>query len=468
MKKTLSIVLALLLVACAAVTFVSCKKTDEIVLRVLENDTAKDKGYLDWLLNAFNEKYASDGVKAVDANMDEYSNLEENGPYGYGPDVLYQANDILMKYVKGKHILPIDIDKLEGRGQIPQNAWDAYKAEVEGRTVYCGIPVNVQQPLLYYRKDMLPENWRTEWDKNNNSVPDMTEFWTEMYYYSKTIREADSSKFGFAVNLTDQYFNSGFLFSYGAYVFGNNNTNDKDIGMASGDAKLGAKIIWDLAGLMDLKCADESFTNARTTMLAKGTIFANICTPDITTQFLKDLALEYKAQGMSESEAEAKAQENLVVTALPKLPKNGDITTRQNVTDESLWMPQKTMGGINGYGISSYSEHRDWALKFVEFATSAETVIKRQEMLGIVPARADALTNASDTATTVTFANLNDGTLVIMPSISSVRAIWAPIKTCYKTIATDGCGEKTFTADRLQAELENMVKNIKAQIETLQ
>ena len=64
--------------------------------------------------------------------MDEYSNLEDDGPYGYGPDVLYQANDILMKYVKGKHILPIEIDKLESREQIPQNAWDAYKATSKG------------------------------------------------------------------------------------------------------------------------------------------------------------------------------------------------------------------------------------------------------------------------------------------------------------------------------------------------
>ena len=71
------------------------------------------------------------------------------------------------------------------------------------------------------------------------------------------------------------------------------------------------------------------------------------------------------------------------------------------------------MGGINGYGISSYTEHRDWALKFVEFATGVEMVSKRQEMLGIVPARADALTDSSDTATKVTFSNLNDGTLVV-------------------------------------------------------
>lgn len=468
MKKIVSLILVIALVVSVCVTLVACEEDKEIVIRVLENDTAKKEGYLDYLLAAFNEKYKDQNVRAVDANMDEYSDLEKDGPYGYGPDVLYQANDILMKYVDGKHILPIDIQKLDCYEQIPQNAWNAYKATVDGRVVYCGVPVNVQQPLLYYRKDMLPENWKTEYDKNDNDVPDMVEFWNEMYAYSKGIREADSTKFGFALNLTDQYFNSGFLFSYGAYVFGDNNTNDKDIGMNAGNAKFGGKIIWDLAGIMDLKCADDSFTNRRTTMLAQGTIFANICTPDITTQFLKDLAAEYKKQGLSDAEAAAKAKENLVITTLPKLPKNGDITVKQDVTDESLWIAQKTMGGVNGYGISSYTKSREWSLKFVEFATSAEMIAKRQELLGIVPSRADVVALSDDIATKVTFSNLDDGTLVVMPSISSVRTIWAPITSCYKTIATDGCKDKKFDINAIQAELDKMVQNIKNQLTILQ
>ena len=468
MKKFVSLILAIALTISVCVTLVACQEDKETVIRVLENDTAKKEGYLDYLISAFNEKYKGQNVRVEDANMDEYSDLEKDGPYGYGPDVLYQANDILMKYVDGKHILPIDIPKLDCYEQIPQNAWNAYKATVDGKAVYCGVPVNVQQPLLYYRKDMLPQNWKTEHDKNNNDVPDIVEFWNEMYAYSKSIREADNTKFGFALNLTDQYFNSGFLFSYGAYVFGDNNTNDKDIGMNAGNAKFGGKIIWDLAGIMDLKCADDSFTNMRTTMLAQGTIFANICTPDITTQFLKDLAAEYKKQGLSESEAAAKAKENLVITTLPKLPKNGDITVKQDVTDESLWIAQKTMGGINGYGISSYTKSREWSLKFVEFATSAEMIAKRQELLGIVPARADVVALSDDNATKVTFSNLDDGTLVVMPSISSVRTIWAPISSCYKTLATDGCKDKKFDINAIQAELDKMVQNIKNQLTILQ
>ena len=78
-----------------------------VTLRILENDTAKEKDYFQELLDAFNAAYAEYGIVAVDANMDQYTDLEQDGPYGYGPDVLYQANDALMKYTDGKQIPPI-------------------------------------------------------------------------------------------------------------------------------------------------------------------------------------------------------------------------------------------------------------------------------------------------------------------------------------------------------------------------
>ena len=92
-----------------------------ITIRVLENDTAIAEGYFQELIDAFNEEYAEYGIVAVDANMDQYSNLADDGPYGYGPDVLYQANDVLMKYVEGKHIYPIPAESMECFDKIPQN-----------------------------------------------------------------------------------------------------------------------------------------------------------------------------------------------------------------------------------------------------------------------------------------------------------------------------------------------------------
>ena len=96
-----------------------------VTLRILENDTAKETGYLKELLDAFNEAYKEYGITAVDANMDQYTDLETGGPYGYGPDVLYQANDAVMKYVSGRHILPLPIEELECYSETSSKAFDA-------------------------------------------------------------------------------------------------------------------------------------------------------------------------------------------------------------------------------------------------------------------------------------------------------------------------------------------------------
>lgn len=58
-------------------------------IRVLDNQMAIETGHLKEVLAAFNEEYKEYNVNAVDANMDQYVDLEQNGPDGYGPDVLY-------------------------------------------------------------------------------------------------------------------------------------------------------------------------------------------------------------------------------------------------------------------------------------------------------------------------------------------------------------------------------------------
>ncbi len=138
------------------------KPGETILLRVLENDTAKSEGYLQELLDAFNAAYADKGIQAVDANMDEYTDLATNGPYGYGPDVLYQANDKLMTYAGDRHILPLEIQNYDCYDQIPEAAWKAFQLTVDGKTYCCGIPVNIQEPMLFYRADRMPEDCRND------------------------------------------------------------------------------------------------------------------------------------------------------------------------------------------------------------------------------------------------------------------------------------------------------------------
>lgn len=429
-----------------------------VTLRILENDTAKEQGYLKELLDAFNAEYAEYGIKAVDANMDQFTDLETGGPYGYGPDVLYQANDAIMKYVDGtrKHILPLPVEQLDCYEHIGKNAWDAYRVTIENQDFICGVPVNIQQPLLFYRKDLLPANWETEWDDDKNGVPDMIEYWTDLYRYSQTIRAQSASNYGYMKSLNDGYFASGYFLPYGGYVFGGEERNDtSDVGFSKNDGYLGAKIIRQLASVMNLECTEDTITKNSYSRMAQGAYFATMTTPDVYTMFIKEM--------VNAGFTEEYARENLIMTDVPKLPVSGDLE------DESQGFKDMTvMGGINGYAISSYTKAPNAALAFVNFATSYKMINRRAELLGISPARGDSAEALGGLNANINN-NLTAGTIYVMPSVRALGQVWTPLQTYCAILADDSLtGKNVYVTDEaLKKGLENVDNQIYAAIHTL-
>lgn len=405
---------------------------ENAVLRILENDTAKEAGYLQELLDAFNEEYAEFGIVAVDANMDQYLDLEQDGPYGYGPDILYQANDSLMKYTDGQHIQPIPIEELQCYEYLVEGSLDAYQQEYDEVLYTFGVPVNIQGPLLYYRKDMLPTDWEINWDDDKNGVPDMVEYWTDMYRYSQYVREdSDGELYGYMKSLSDSYFGLGYMLSYGGYIFGDNGTNTSDIGISASDAVLGAQIIRQLASIMNEDTIDDTITVNAYSMLANGSYFSTMTTPDVYSLFIKELTLEYQSQGYSTTIATEMAYENLVMTDIPALPISGDLE------DESLgFMSATMMGGINGYAISSYTKYPNAALAFIDFATSYEMIELRSELVGISPARLDVSLQVGGISSIITD-NLEQGNIYVMPSVRSIAQVWTPVETFLSDLSKD-------------------------------
>lgn len=428
-----------------------------ITLRILENDTAKEQGYLKELLDAFNAEYAEYGITAVDANMDQYTDLETGGPYGYGPDVLYQANDAVMKYVDGKHILPLPINKLNCYSFVSEKAWKAYESTTKGQTFTFGVPVNIQQPLLYYRADLLPENWQETWDDDKNGIPDMIENWTDLYRYSKQIKqESNGTKYGYMKSLNDGYFASGYFFSYGGYVFGGDDGKDTtDVGFSKNEGYIGARIIRQLATLMNLECTEDTITRNSYSRMAQGTYFATMTTPDVYTMFVKEM--------VNAGYTEAYAKENIKTVDVPRLPKSGDLE------DESQgFIDMTVMGGVNGYAISSYTKAPNAALAFVDFATSYNMINRRCELLGISPARSD-LAEELGGLNEIINNNLDSGTIYVMPSVRALAQVWTPLQTFCARLADDALtGKNAFTTvEALKSGTENVDKQIYDAIHTL-
>lgn len=444
-----------------------------ITLHVLENDTAKQSGYLKELLDGFNKMYADYHIVAIDANQDQYSDLATNGPYGYGPDVLYQANDMLMKYCEGKHITPLPTDKLDAYEHLPQLAKDTYNYSYAGSDFTMGVGVNVQAPMMYYRKDLLPENWEQEWDDDKNGTPDMVEDMRAMYRFSLERHAQNSEHYGFMQSLFDPYFSCGYLFSYGAYVFGENNTNTRDIGFAANDSDKGLSVVWQLASMMNEGCIDDSITVARESELASGNYFAVNNTQDMYGTMIDELVKVYRSQGMSASAAAAAAKENIMAVPIPKLPESGVLSETTGELVDSV-----VMGGVNGYAISSYTKYPVASLAFLNYATSYETMLRRNVMLGIAPVRNDVNADCTVQADIAhgLLDMLEDGRISIMPSISAVDQIWTPIQTVFTDVATDPYrrsgrkyvdGNGNISLELLNAALEQANKNIYNAIFTL-
>lgn len=405
------------------------KLEEGATIKVLENDTAIAKGYFKELLEAFNKAYADKGIKAVDANVDQNIDLANDGPYGYGPDVLYQANDVLMQYSRAKHILPLPIEDIEAMKTTAKEALEAFSINVDGHKFYVGVPINVQAPMLYYRKDLLPKDWQNTWDENQNKIPDMLESWPKMYEFSKSRKQA--GKYGYMQSLNNVYFSSGFLFSYGAYIFGNNNTDVKDIGFAKGDSAKGANIIQQLASNMNEEAIDDTITTNAYSELARGNYFATISTPDVYSTFVEELYLAYKNQGLKEEEAREKAKENLIMIKLPKLPLSGNLEDKKGELIDT-----KSMGGINGYSISSYTKVPNASLEFIKFATKYENIKRRHELLGIAPTRKDLASEIGGNSETL-LKRLENNEIVLMPSIPELSQMWIPMGTYLADIVKD-------------------------------
>ena len=149
MKKTVSLILSIMMLL-SCLSFASAESDmykrvtarftgqleQGVTIKVLENATAIELGYADELIAAFNAAYADKGIRAELMDIDQYSDLATDGPYGYGPAVWYQANDILMKYATKQHLLPLPVYGLESWELIPENAWNAYKMTLYDEDFY--------------------------------------------------------------------------------------------------------------------------------------------------------------------------------------------------------------------------------------------------------------------------------------------------------------------------------------------
>ena len=264
-------------------------------------------------------------------------------------------------------------------------------------------------------------------------------------------RRQGNEKFGYMRSFLEPYFSVGYLYSYGGYSFGNNNTDPTDIGYSAGEAEKGGWVIRQLASAMNEWCIDDTITVNAYSKLGDGSYFATMTTPDVYTMFIDEMM----KNGMTRAEAE----ENLVTAThphaadergshgrRPRTHPQQDDGRRQRVCDQLLYQSAQRLPCLCRF----CHELRD--------DQAAPT-----SCWAIAPARADVAQEIGGLSEVIQN-NLEEGNIVIMPSIRENAQMWTPLQTLFTDLAKDpfrDAGEMKYDSlDKIKAALERVDQQV--------
>ena len=282
-----------------------------------------------------------------------------------------------------------------------------------GGKVY-GAPAVIESLVLYYNKDLLKEAPKTFADLENLAKDSKYAFAGE-----------DGKTTAFLADWTNFYYSYGLLAGNGAYVFGQNGKDPKDIGLANEGA---------ITAINYAKSWYEKWPKG----MQDGTAAANL----IQTSFQegKTAAIidgPWKAASLKE------AKVNYGVATIPTLP-NGK--------------QYSAFGGGKAWVIPAGAKNLDGAQKFIDFLTSTDQQKALFDKTNEVPANTEARKYAvskNDELTTAVVDQFKNAQP--MPNISEMSAVWDPAATMLFDAVS---GKKSA-----KASADDAVKLIKETIE---
>lgn len=246
-----------------------------------------------------------------------------------------------------------------------------------------GAPAVIESLVMYYNKDLVKEAPKTFADLENLAKDSKYAFAGE-----------DGKTSAFLADWTNFYFAYGLLAGNGAYVFGQNGKDAKDIGLANDGS---------IAGINYAKSWYEKWPKG----MQDGTAAGNL----IQTQFQegKTAAIidgPWKAQDFKD------AKVNYGVATIPTLPNGKDYAS---------------FGGGKAWIIPSSTKNLEGAQKFVDFLVSTEQQKAFYDATNEIPANTEARSYAegkNDELTTAVIKQFKNAKP--MPNISQMSAVWEP------------------------------------------
>ncbi|WP_019720989.1 extracellular solute-binding protein [Heyndrickxia coagulans] len=338
------------------------------------------------------EKKNNCTVKVVKKPMfDQLEALPLDGPAGKAPDVMLASYDRIGGLGQQGHLL-----KLSKKDVSAYDAKDQRQVMVDNK-VY-GVPFVIETLVLYYNKDLLKSPPKTFADLEKLAKDSKYNFSSE-----------PGKNTGFLVKWTDFYYSYGLLAGYGGYVFGDNGTNTKDIGLNNaGSVKAITyathwfKDIWP-KGMKDTKSSGDFVTEE----FSKGKAAAVI-------------------DGPWSADTYAKAKVNYGAAPIPTLP-NGN--------------KYEAFSGGKGWVASNYTKEPKLAEKWIQYVTNSANSYKFYEKYKEVPANPAAREKAAATNDELTKAVVEQyKSAQPMPNIPEMAEVWTGMES---TMFDAASGKKT-------------------------
>ena len=246
-----------------------------------------------------------------------------------------------------------------------------------------GAPAVIESLVMYYNKDLLKEAPKT--------FAELEELAKDSKY---AFAGEDGKTSAFLADWTNFYYAYGLLSGNGAYVFGDNGKNPKDIGLANEGA---------IAGINYAKSWYEKWPKGMQDTEGAGNL--------IQTQFQEGKTAAI-IDGPWKAQAFKDAKVNYGVATIPTLPNGKDYAA---------------FGGGKAWIIPSSTKNLEAAQKFVDFLVSTEQQKAFYEATNEIPANTEARAYAegkNDELTTAVIKQFKNAQP--MPNISQMSAVWEP------------------------------------------
>jgi arabinogalactan oligomer/maltooligosaccharide transport system substrate-binding protein len=369
-------------------------------------DIKKSNGIQD-AVKAFEAKYNVKVTVQETPYAQQIEKIRLDGPAGIGPDVIVLPHDQVGTAVVQGLISEIKADPaFLNTFTKPAIAAQSYNGKLYG------IPKAVETIVLVYNKDLLPK------------APEKIE---DLYTFSKQQRAA--GKYGLLAKFDEIYYAHGVIGGMGGYIFGKNtdgSLNVKDIGLANQGSIDGVSYIkkFYAEGLFPAGISGDTGANAIDSLFTEKKAAAVITGP-WSFQPYKDAGINYG------------------VAPLPLLP-NGQ--------------HMKSLMGVKGYSISTYSKQKELAQKFIEFINQPQYAKIRFEKTGEIPPIQslinDPLIKNDEKSRAVA---IQSTYAEPMPSVPEMQEVWTPANSALQLSVT---GKQD-----VKGALETAVKTINMQIE---